>query len=126
MISEVTPKSNPDKDTIDGFVEAIKAKILDEGLYHETRTALKAVTTTEASFTALHPIYETFCRKKNQDKLLETFYDLIPRSRELLKCDDYRIANLILTKTQNETPATPEPAERGPLSYIAICWIYRE
>ena len=97
LTSEVTHKCNLDKDTIDGFVEAIKARIIDEGLYdNETTTALNAVTTTEALFTALLPIYETFCRKKNRDKLLETFYGLIPRSRELLKCDDYRIANLIL------------------------------
>ena len=62
-----------------GFVEAIKARIVDEGLYDkETTTALKAVTTMEALFTALLPIYETFCRKKNQNKLLETFYGLIP------------------------------------------------
>ena len=134
--AEVTHKSNLDKDTIDGFIEAIKARIIDEGLYdNETTTALNAATTTEALFTALLPMYETFCRKKNRDKLLETFYGLIPRSRELLKCDDYRIANLILiqmpdflvgfyktstvTKTQNETSATLEPAELGPLSYIA-------
>jgi hypothetical protein len=51
-------------------------------------TALKAVTTTEALFIALLPIYEPFCKKKNQDKLLKTFYGLIPPSGELLKCDD--------------------------------------
>ena len=133
---DVTHKNNLDKDTVDGFVEAIKARIIDEGLYdNKTTTALKAVKTTEALFTALLPIYETFCKKKNQDKLLETFYGLIPRSGELLKCDDYRIANLILIQlpdflvgfyktstikiTQDDTPATLEPAERGPLSYIA-------
>ena len=127
---------NLDKDTVDGFVEAIKARIIDEGLYDNATTiVLKDVTTTKALFTAVRPIYETFCKKKNQDKLLETFYGLIPRSQELLKCDDYRIANLVLiqlpdfllgfyksstmTKKQNETPATLEPAERGPLSYIA-------
>ena len=77
--AEVTHKSNLDKDTIDGFVEAIKARIIDKGLYdNETTTALNAATTTEALFTAVLPIYETFCRKKNRDKLLETFYGLIP------------------------------------------------
>ena len=95
--AEVTHNCCLDKDTVDGFVEAIKARIIDEGLYDsEATTALKAVTTTEALFTAVLPMCETSCRKKNQDKLLETFYCLIPRSRELLKCDDYRIANLIL------------------------------
>ncbi len=61
----VTHKDNLDKDTVDGFVEEIKARIIDEGLYdNKTTTALKAVKTTEALFTALLPIYETFCNKK--------------------------------------------------------------
>lgn len=86
-------------------------------------TALKAAMTTKAPFIALLPIYEIFCRKKESR---ETFCDLISRVAE----DDYRIANLILkclifclastmTKTQNETPATLEPAEHGPFSDIA-------
>jgi hypothetical protein len=51
---------------------------------------------TKASFEALLPMYETFCRKKNQNKLLESFYGLIPRPCEFLKYDDYKIANLIM------------------------------
>lgn len=40
LTSEVTHRSNLDKDTVDGFVEAIKARIIDEGLYdNETATA---------------------------------------------------------------------------------------
>jgi hypothetical protein len=77
-------------------------------------------------------MYETIWKEKNQDKLLKTFYCLVPPSRKLLKCDDYRIANLLLiqlpdflvgiyktstmNKTQDDTPATFEPAERRPLS----------
>ena len=84
LTSEVAHKSNLDKDTIDGFVEAIKARIIGECLYdNETMTALKAVTTTEVPFTALLPIYETFCRKKNRDKLLETFNSPISRVAEV-------------------------------------------
>jgi hypothetical protein len=48
-------KNNLDKDTVDGFVEAIKARIIDEG--NKIMTALKAVATTEALFIALLPIY---------------------------------------------------------------------
>ena len=57
--------------TVDGFVEAIKARIINEGLYgNESSTA--------ALFTALLPMYEIIWKEKNQDKLLETFYGLIP------------------------------------------------
>ena len=45
MTDEVTPTQKLDKDTVDGFVEAIKARILDEGLYDdETMAALKTKT----------------------------------------------------------------------------------
>ena len=133
--ADATINCNLDKDTVDGFVEAIKARIIDKGLYdNATMIVLRDVTTTEALFTAVRPIYETFCKKKNQYKLPKTFYGLIPRLQELLKCYDYRIANLVMielpdflvgfyktstmTKKQNKTPVTLEPAKRGPLSYI--------
>ena len=58
--------------------------------------ALATMSSTEALFDALLPLYETFHRKKNQDKLLELFYGLIPRSCELLKCTNYKIANLVM------------------------------
>ena len=73
------------------------------------------------------------------DKLLESFYGLIPRSCEPLNCDDYRVANLVMVQIPeylasyyeiNRTGATTEsssnaskqeidPDERGPLSYLA-------
>ena len=71
-------------------------------------------------------MYEIIWKEKNQDKLLETFYGLIPPLEKLLKCDDYRIAKLVLielpdflvgiyktstiNKTQDDTPATLEPS----------------
>lgn len=133
-----------DKETVDGFVEAIKTRIIDEDIYGSaTNATLTTVSSTEALFDALLPLYETFRRKKSQDKLLESFYGLIPRSCEFFKCEDYKIANLIMIQLpdflvgffnrtsnrqniSNETPeqtsaGTPQlnPAEHGPLSYIA-------
>ena len=97
--------------------------------------ALKAVTTTKALTTAPVPIYERFCKKKNQDKLLKTFNGLTFRLEELLMCDNHRIANLVLIqlpgflvgfcksstlmKTKDDTTKKIQPAERGPLVYIA-------
>lgn len=72
--------------------------------------------------------------------MLELFYGLIPQSCELLKCKDYKIANLIMiqlpdfligfcnrtnmtsNQTQDDDNASKvDPAEYGPLSYIAGC-----
>ena len=70
-----------EKDTINGFAEAIKTRVIDENIYGAvTNSALDTVSSTEAVLDGLLPLYETFCRKKNQDKLLESFYGLIPWS----------------------------------------------
>ncbi len=125
------------ENAVSGFVEAIKAHIIDEDLYGaETNKVLGAVSSTKALFTAVLLIYKTFTRKRNQDKMLELFYGLIPRSCELLKCKDYKIANLIqlpdfligfcnrtnMTSNQtqgDDTASKLDPDEYGPLSYIA-------
>ena len=46
-------------------------------------------------YDAIRPLYETFFQKKNQDKLVESLFGLIPKSCELLNCKDYKAANLI-------------------------------
>ena len=82
-----------------------------------------------------------FFKKKDQDKLLESFYSFIPRSCELLNCGDFKIANLIMIhipdhfvgfynisqireKGESSTAADQQamridPVESNPLSYIA-------
>lgn len=126
------------KDTVSSIVESIKTNLIEENLYGaEINASLTTVSSSEALFAALLPLYETFCRKTNQDKLLESFYGLIPRSCELLNCQDFRAANLIMihlpdhlvgfynvdqTRQAQETTVESvvqiDPAERGPLSYI--------
>ena len=88
------------------------------------------------------PIYQTFCRKKNEDILLKVFYGLIPQSCELLNCNDFQVANLIMiqlpdflvghyntviqrqkhgessTRITRDKPSELNSAERGPLAYI--------
>jgi uncharacterized C2H2 Zn-finger protein len=52
-----TNLGNLDKETVDGFVEAIKARIIKEDIYNsETNTALAAVKPTKALFEALLPL----------------------------------------------------------------------
>ena len=131
------------QDTVTSFVETIKDSIIKENLYgDQINTSLKTASATKDLFTALLPLYKKFLSKKNQDKLLEDFYGLIPRSCEFLSCADFRVANLIMIhipdhlvgfyntnsrQTANkgstsvvlvEQAIEINPAERGPLSYI--------
>ena len=127
--------------TVASFVESIKVKIREDNLYgSDIDGGLDSVSSTVALYDALLPLYETFCRKKNQDKLLESFYGLIPQSCELLNCNNYKVANLIMihlpehligfyntSQTSSQTsdtgistpPLQLDPAEHGPLSYVA-------
>ena len=128
------------QDTVASIVETIKGNITKENIYgEEINTVLKTASASEALFKAILPLYQTFYKKKNQDKLLEDFYGLIPRSCELLNCTDFRVTNLIMihlpdhlvgfynvSQTGDTSTSTPvaaqamqiNPSERGPLSYI--------
>ena len=128
------------QDTVASIVETIKANIIKENIYgEEINTSLKTASASEALFEAILPLYQKFYTKKNQDKLLEDFYGLMPRSCELLNCTDFRVTNLIMihipdhlvgfynvSQIREKSESTPvaaqamqiNPAERGPLSYI--------
>ena len=127
------------KEAVASIIELIKVKLKEENLYGtEIMASLATVSSTDALFDALQPLYTTFCRKNNQDKLLECFYGLIPRSRDLLNCDNYKVANLVFihipehlvgfystspgskkSSSEARAPTQLDPAERRPLSYVA-------
>ena len=128
------------------IVEAIKTKmIIKDDLYGpDVNAALEKVSLGKALFMVVLPIHEKFCRKQNQDKLLEEFYWLLPITRStFLHYTDATVANLIideisdhlvgffkiaqfregaknnLTKTSSSaTDFELDPSEQGPLSYI--------
>lgn len=79
-------------------VEAIKTKLIKDDLYGpDINAALEKVSSSKALFKVVLPIYEKFCRKKNQDKLLEEFYGLLPITPStFLHCTDANVANLIM------------------------------
>ena len=126
-------------ETIISIVDTIKKNIVEEKLYGENiNAAVEKVTATEALFDEVLPIYTKFSRSQNQDKLLESFYGLMPKSAQLLNCTDSRVANLVMIHIPNhlvgffnvqnvsqerDTESTPdckiEPSEHGPLSYIS-------
>ena len=93
----------------------------------EIQNGLKNVSGGEALLDALQPLYEKFCRKKNMDKLLESFYGLIPRSCEL-QIPDHLASYYEINRTESTTEGIStttssekriNPEERGPLSYLA-------
>ena len=58
----------------------IKAKITKDGFWDSEMTAnLLKVNSTKTLFNHILPIYERFCRKRNQDTFLMDFYELIPK-----------------------------------------------
>lgn len=133
-------------DTVASIVESIKSQIVREKLYgSKMNDSVKAASSSQALFDALFPLYAKFCRKKNQDQLVESFFALMPQSTRLLNCEDYKTANLIMIHIPDhlvsfyninrgrtdrvetaQTYQASQPniqsldqAERGPLSYVA-------
>ena len=139
------PKTGFCKDSVTSIIESIKAKITNEKLYGtQVSESIKSASCTDALYDALCPLYRTFYQKKNQDKLVQSFFGLIPQSSKLLNCEDYKAANLIMVHipdklvefchtecSQAELADLPEkesqkqikysinPVERGPLTYVA-------
>lgn len=133
-------------------METIKSQIIREKLYGvEICERVNSASGTESLFKAVYPLYANFFRKKNQDQLVESFFALVPQSCELLKCEDYKAANLIMihipdhlvgfyniNRARITTTQTPQDskanviaidqAERGPLSYVAsyiVCKLFQ-
>ena len=124
---------------MESIVGLIIVKLKEDNLHGaEIMDSLSAVSSTDALFNALSPLYAMFCRKNNQDKLLECFYGLIPCLCKLSCCGNYKVTNLVMihipehliafynTCPANEeassnpsTPAQLHQAECGPLCYVA-------
>ena len=132
------------EENLASIVEEIKTKLLKEDLFgSDINSALKKISSSKALFDAVLPIYNKFCRKKNQDKMLEDFYGLLPiKPSTFLDCTDGNVANLVMieipdrlvgffkiARSREEASNYPtqsvksaveiDAAERGPLSYIA-------
>ena len=79
------------------IVDKIKAKIIKDGFWDsEITTNLEGVNSTKTLFNHILPIYQRFCRKRNQDTFLMDFYELIPNSSVLLQCDNQQLCSLIM------------------------------
>ena len=68
------------------IVKNVKLKITEEVFrYNYILPNLAKVSSNDTLFDALLPLYERFCRKRNQDNFLSDFYELIPKATELLQ-----------------------------------------
>ena len=75
----------------------IKAKITKDGFWDSEMTPnLVRVNSTKTLFNHILPIYERFCRKRNQDTFLMDFYELIPKASVLLQCDNQQLCSFIM------------------------------
>lgn len=142
------PSSMPSltKEELSSIVDKVKAKITKDGFWDSEMTSnMASVTSNDSLYNHILPIYQGFCRKKNQDKFIMDFYELIPNSSGLLKCQNQQLCSLIMISipdhlvslfkrgvTSQQEPSTSSETgvsagvptglgdhERGPLSYIA-------
>ena len=133
-------ENNFSLENLTGIVEAIKTSLITADLYGpEINDAFKKAACSKTLFDDVLPLYNKFCRKKNQDKLLEDFYALISNANRYLNCPDSNAATIIMIEIpdrlagffkvcQNRGKSCTtvasndlkiDPSERGPLSYIA-------
>ena len=131
-------------DELTSIVNKVKANLTNEGYWDiEITSDLAKVTSNDSLFKAVSPIYQRFCKKRNQDNFLMEFYELIPKSTALLKCENQPLCSLVmisipdhlvaLFKSSYEKQKSCPPGEstdpknvtalseheHGPLSYIA-------
>ena len=89
LATKDTEENRLSLESLAGIVEVIKTSLITEALYGpEINTAVMNASCSKALFDAVLPLCEKFCRKKNQDKLLEAFYGLIPNASKYLNCPD--------------------------------------
>ena len=127
-------------ENLTGIVKAIKTSLITADLYGpKINDAFKKAACSKTLFDYVLPLYDKFYCKKNQDKLLEDFYGLIPNAHKYSNCPDSNATTIIMIEIsdrlagffkvsqnrENSCTTTAsndlkiEPSEQGVLSYIA-------
>jgi hypothetical protein len=85
------------KEELSSIVEKIKAKITKDGFWDDEMTEnMASISLNYSLYNHIQPIYERFCRKRNLDKFLMDFYELIPESSGILQCKNQQLCNLVM------------------------------
>lgn len=117
-------------------MDTIKKDINKEKLYGEKiNSTVAKVSATKALFDEELHLCTKYSRSRNQDKLHESFYGLMPKSAKLLNCEDLRVANLVMIhiphhlvgtfnlhvseerSVESKSNCKIDPSEHGPLLY---------
>ena len=99
-------KSRLTFESLAGIVKAIKTSLCTDDLYGtELIAGIKIASYSKASFDAVLPLYENFCCKKSQDRLLEEFYGLILDASTYLNCPNSHATNVIMIEIPNRLAA---------------------
>ncbi len=97
MPSLLPTDSDMSLDSLNGIIQAIKTNLITEDLYGaEINKFIKNASCSEALFNTVLPLYTKFCCKKNQEKLLEAFYGLLPNASKYLNCTNSNAASIIM------------------------------
>ena len=89
------PENNFSLENLTGIVKAIKTSLITADLYGpEINDAFKKAARSKTLFDDVLPLYDKFYSKKNQAKLLENFYGLIPNANKYLNCPDSNAATI--------------------------------
>ena len=85
------------KEELSSIVEKIKAKITEDGFWDDEMTSnMASITSNDSLYDHIYPVYERFCSKRNQDKFLMEFYELIPKSSGILQCENQQLCSLVM------------------------------
>ena len=123
------------KDGLKSPLDRIKQNIINYGYWDKEVTShIEKIGGNDSLFHTVLPIYTRFCVKRNQDKFLTEFYELIPNSITLFECANQQLHSLVMISMTNHLVALckckssnhHEPStsksldlsehERGPLS----------
>ena len=97
------PENNFSLENLTGIVKAIKTSFIAADLYGpEINDAFKKAACSKTLFDDVLPLYDKFYRKKNQDKLLEDFYGLIPNANKFLNCPDSNAVTIIMIEIPDQ------------------------
>ena len=89
------PENNFSLKNLTCIVKEIKTSLITADLYGpEINDAFKKAARSKTLFDDVLPLYDQFYCKKNQAKLLENFYGLIPNANKYLNCPDSNAATI--------------------------------
>ena len=100
-------------DGLISIIDKIKLNLLKEGYWDKEITSdLEKIDSNDSLFDAVLSIYDGICVKRNQDKFLTEFYELIPTSSTLFKCTNQPLCSLVMISMTDHLVALFESGQQ--------------